>query len=123
MQERRLKPNKCIIPQGESVLTSPAELVQGLQGKSATLHFLVHHQPTAQHQTQKSIPVMVQLCKVEVCELKPKMLTKDEGGLVWRQTSNWVKRVYLAWHLLAKIEDKGSLYHLGSEVLVYGQQV
>ena len=26
--------------------------------------------------------VMVQLDKVEVCELKPKMLTKDKGSLV-----------------------------------------
>ena len=32
--------------------------------------------------------VMVQLDKVEVCELKPKMLTKDKGGLVWRWASN-----------------------------------
>ena len=32
--------------------------------------------------------VMVQLNKVEVCELKPKVLTKDEGDLVWKQTSN-----------------------------------
>ena len=32
--------------------------------------------------------VTVQLDKVEICELKPKVLTKDEGGLVWRQTSN-----------------------------------
>ena len=28
--------------------------------------------------------VMFQLDKVEVHELKPKMLTKDKGGLVWR---------------------------------------
>ena len=34
--------------------------------------------------------VMVQPDKVEVCELKPKMLTKDKGDLVWRQTSNCV---------------------------------
>ena len=37
--------------------------------------------------------VTVQLNKVEVHELKPKVLTKDKGGLVWRQTSNWVTRV------------------------------
>ena len=34
------------------------------------------------------ISVMVQLDKVEVHELKPKVLTKDEGGLVWGWTSN-----------------------------------
>ena len=49
--------------------------------------------------------VMVQLDKVEVCELKPKMLTKDEGGLVWRWTSNWVTRVYLCKTLAC--EDQG----------------
>ena len=27
--------------------------------------------------------VMVQLDKVEICEFKPKMVTKDEGGLVF----------------------------------------
>ena len=37
--------------------------------------------------------VTVQLNKVEVHELKPEVLTKDKGGLVWRQTSNWVTRV------------------------------
>ena len=62
--------------------------------------------------------VTVQLDKAEVHELKPKMLTKDKGGLVWRQTSNWVIKVYLA-----KIKDKGSLYHLQSEGLVLRQQV
>ena len=36
------------------------------------------------------VAVVVQLDKVEVHELKPKMLAKDEGGLVWRQTSNQV---------------------------------
>ena len=36
------------------------------------------------------VAVVVQLDKVEVHELKPKMLSKDEGGLVWRQTSNQV---------------------------------
>ena len=40
--------------------------------------------------------VMVQLNKVEVHELKPEVLTKDEGGLVWRQTR--------------QLSDKGSLY-------------
>ena len=30
------------------------------------------------------LSVTVQLNKVEVHELKPNMLTKDKGGLVWR---------------------------------------
>ena len=37
--------------------------------------------------------VTVQLDKVEVCELKPRVLTEDKGGLVWRWTSNWVTKV------------------------------
>ena len=48
------------------------------------------------------ICVMVQLDKVEICELKPKVLPKDEGGLVWRWTSNWVTRV---WLLTTEVEQ------------------
>ena len=32
--------------------------------------------------------VTVQLDKVEIHELRPKVLTEDKGGPVWRQTSN-----------------------------------
>ena len=51
-----------------------------MAGLLDTLHITPEDSATKSH----CEIVMVQLDKVEIHELKPKMLTKDEGGLVWR---------------------------------------